>query len=59
VKLLDGLEVGLWDRWEIKNAKQMTLEGMIGQLEETYKGLEVRDVMRGNQPIFFHAIMNA
>ena len=59
MKLLDGLEVGLWDRWEIKNAKQMTLEGMIGQLEETYKGLEVRDVMRGNQPIFFHAIMNA
>jgi hypothetical protein len=59
VKLLDGLEVGLWDRWEVKNAKLMTLEGMIRQVEETYKGLEVRDVMHGNQPIFFHAIMNA
>ncbi len=32
IKLLDGLEVGLWDRWEVKNAKLMTLEGMIRQL---------------------------
>lgn len=37
----------------------MTLEGLIAHLEGTYKGLEIRDVMRGNQPIFFHAIMNA
>lgn len=32
---------------------------MIKHLEETYKGLEVRDIMRGNAPIFFHALMNA
>lgn len=58
-ELVEGLEVSLWDRWDVKNAKQMTLEGLIAYIEETYKGLEVRDVMLGNQPIFFHAIMNA
>lgn len=58
-KLVEGLEVSLWDRWDVKNAKQMTLEGLIAYIEETYKGLEVRDVMLGSQPIFFHAIMNA
>jgi len=58
-KLVEGLEVSLWDRWDVKNAKQMTLEGLIASIEETYKGLEVRDVIFGNQPIFFHAIMNA
>lgn len=59
IKLLENLEVSLWDRWEVKNAKNLTLEALIAELEETYKGLEIRDVMRGNQPIFFHAIMNA
>jgi len=58
-KLMEGLEVTLWDRWEVKNAKAMTLEGLIAHIEESYKGLEVRDVMLGNQPIYFHAIMNA
>ena len=37
----------------------MTLEGLITHIESTYSGLEVRDVMLGSQPIFFHAIMNA
>lgn len=59
VKLLEGLEVGLWDRWEIKDAKNMSLAEMIAHIEKTYLGLEVRDVMQGNQPIYFHAIMNA
>jgi len=58
-KLMEGLEVSIWDRWDVKNAKQMTLEGLIAHVEETYKGLEVRDVMLGSQPIYFHAIMNA
>ena len=51
--------MNLWDRWEVKNAGSMTLQAVISKLEETYKGLEVRDVMQGNQPIFFYAIMNA
>lgn len=32
---------------------------MIKQIQDDHKGLEVRDVMRGNAPIYFHAIMSA
>jgi len=58
-KLLEGVEVTLWDRWEVKDAKNMPLQGLIKHIEETYAGLEVRDVMKGGTPIFFHAIMSA
>ena len=37
----------------------MTLQGLIKHIEETYVGLEVRDVMKDGTPIFFHAIMSA
>lgn len=57
-KLLEGLEVSIWDRWEVKNAKTMTLASFIAHLESTHEGLEIRDVMKGGTPIFFHAIMN-
>ena len=55
VKLLEGLEVSLWDRWEIKAFKEGTLRQVVDHIESTYKGLEVRDIMRGNAPIYFHA----
>jgi len=58
-KLVEGIEATLWDVWEIKDAKNMTLAKMIKKLEETYSGLEVRDIMKGNTPIFFHAILSA
>lgn len=68
-KLTEKLEVSLWDRWECKIAKegeqvaslgkQMKLEELISWVETTYEGLEVRDVLKGGQPIFFHAIMHA
>ena len=58
-KLMDGIEVSIWDRWDIKNHKNGSLRKMINQIEESYKGLEVRDVMRGNMHVFFHAIMSA
>jgi len=58
-KLLEGVEVSLWDRWEVKLGKDVTLEGVIKHIEDTYKGLEVRDVLVGNAPIYFHAIMSA
>jgi len=32
---------------------------VIEKFEGKYEGLEVRDVLKGNQPIYFHAIMNA
>jgi hypothetical protein len=59
VKLAEGIEVTLWDRWELKNGKDMKLSDMVEQIETTYAGLEVRDVMKGNKGIFLHAFMNA
>lgn len=56
-KLLEGLSVSIWDRWEIKDFKDGTLQQMMAKIEETYVGLEVRDIMRGNMPIYFYAIM--
>lgn len=58
-KLLEGLEVSIWDRWEVKEFKNGTLQQFMTKIEELYKGLEVRDVLRGNSPIYFHAIMQA
>ena len=37
----------------------MKLIDVIKTIEDQYKGLEVKDVLRGNTPIYFHAIMNA
>lgn len=31
----------------------------MAKVEEQHEGLVVRDVLRGNAPIYFHAIMNA
>lgn len=59
IDLVEGLTVTLWDRWEIKDAKDMTVEQLIASLESKYSGLEVRDIMRGGQPILFYAIMSA
>lgn len=60
-KLAEGIETTLWDRWDVKLPQKSNtkLVDVIKHLENTYAGLEVRDVMRGNQPIYFHAIMNA
>lgn len=62
-KLAEGIEVTLWDRWDVNKGtgkKDITLSEVIKLVEDMHKGvLEVRDVMRGNAPIYFHAIMNA
>lgn len=62
-KLVEGIEVTLWDRWEVNSLncnKNITLKEVITEIEaQKDKKLEVRDVMRGNTPIYFHAIMNA
>lgn len=57
-KLTDEITTNLWDTWEV-DAKGKPLEKVIASVEAKYKGLEVKDVMFGNQPIFFTAIMNA
>jgi hypothetical protein len=62
-KLAEGIEVTLWDRWDVNKGsgnKDISLSEVIKQVQEMHKDiLEVRDVMRGNAPIYFHAIMNA
>jgi len=58
-KLVEGIEVTLWDRWDVKGTKDITLKEVISELEKSHQGLEVRDVMRGNAPIYFYAIMSA
>ena len=58
VKLTDKIETTLWDRWEVDGANP-TLKELIEKFESKYEGLEVRDVLRGNSPVFFYAIMNA
>lgn len=55
---MENLETSLWDRWEIKLGKDVKLAEVIKYIEEKYKGLLVRDVMKGNSPIYFYAIMN-
>lgn len=62
VKLTEQIEVSLWDRWEVKstaNGANVTLTDVITSIEAQHSGLEVRDIMRGNAPLYFHAIMNA
>ena len=58
VKLTEKIETTLWDRWEV-DAHKLSLGEVISKVSEKYEGLEVRDVLRGNAPIYFHAIMNA
>ena len=55
------MKVNLWDRWDVydKDKKdKLTLGDLISILEKKYK-LNVRDVIKGNKPIFFYALMNA
>lgn len=58
-KLVEGLEVTEWDRWEVKNATDLTLANFFSHIEQTYVGLEVRDVFKGATPIYMFAIMSA
>jgi len=58
MKLAEGVEVTLWDRWEVKKGPDVTLGELISHIEENYK-LHVRDVMKGTEPLYFYAIMHA
>lgn len=59
-KLTEKIETSLWDRWELKGpGANATLKDLISHIETTYEGLEVRDIMRGNTPLYFYAIMSA
>lgn len=58
IKLTETITATLWDRWEVE-AHGLTLQEVITKVEEQHEGLEVRDVLRGNAPVYFHAIMSA
>ena len=58
-KLSEGIEVTLWDRWEVKgHGKEATLKDVITDVEKQFPTLEVRDITRGNTPLYFHAVMS-
>jgi hypothetical protein len=59
VKLCEGEHVTLWDRWDVKVGNSPTLREVIAAVEKDHSGLEVRDVLRGNTPLYFHALMSA
>lgn len=54
-QLLEGLEVSLWDRWEMDGSEKTTLAQMIDFVQEKFKGLEVRDILKGNMPVYLYA----
>jgi len=57
-KLKEGLEVDLWDRWELKDqAAGLTLREVIQAVEDEY-GLIVKDVFHGSKPVFLSALMS-
>lgn len=58
-ELLEGLSVSLWDRWDLKSGEKTRLRDVVKHVETTYEGLEVRDIMRGSEPLYFHALMTA
>lgn len=51
-KLLDNLEVSIWDRWDLKDFKNQTLQQMITKVEEMHPGLELIDVLKGNANVY-------
>lgn len=55
-KLHEDLEVDLWSRWDIYK-KDITLGQLFEHIKNTYK-LEIKDVMKGNETIYFSSIMN-
>lgn len=58
-KLSEGVEVTLWDRWDVKgHGKDVTLKDVIEEVEKQFPALEVRDITRGNTPLYFHAVMS-
>lgn len=56
-ELVEGLSVNLWDRWDVEGDTKTTLKDVITHVEKTYEGLEVRDIMMGNMPLFFYSMM--
>lgn len=57
IKLTENIETTLWDRWELPD-KKLTLQQIMEKFEKQYQGLEIKDILKGNTPIYFRALMN-
>jgi hypothetical protein len=57
-KLLDDVEVSIWDRWEVKDFKKGTLQQLMTSLEQKYPGLVVVDVLKGNAIVYSKVLMD-
>ena len=57
VKLTETLSVNLWDRWEIKDCADKTLEDVFKIIETEYK-IYPRDVIQGAKSVFMRAVEN-
>jgi len=57
IKLTEDLKVNLWDRWDVKGDKDITLRKLFEELKKKY-GLWPKDVMNGSQAVYFAAIYN-
>ena len=53
----EDLSVTVWDQWtfEVRSDAMPTFEDFLAHVLETYK-LEVRDVLKGNKPVFLSAL---
>jgi len=57
VKLHENLSVTLWDRWDVKKGKDLTLSQLFQHLTDTYK-LKPCDVICGAKSIYSAVMMN-
>ena len=59
-ELREGLKVNLWDRWDVDLKKHSNIKNLRDLLEHLQKEthLEPLDVLKGNNPIFIHSLMN-
>ena len=57
IKLTEDLKVNLWDRWDVKGGKDITLRKLFEELKTKY-GLLPKDCMNGSQAVYFAAIYN-
>jgi hypothetical protein len=57
VKIKDGLETNLWDRWSVDISKTTTLAEVLATLQDRYL-LSCRDIIFESTPLFMFALRN-
>lgn len=55
LKIKEGLEVSIWDRWEFKDCSEKTLQDLFKLMEEQYK-IYPKDVIQGAKPIYLKSL---